>query len=49
MTPLPDPVTALLSATDADTLLRDAEHLAAGLSEAGWTPEVESGRFGADG
>lgn len=49
MTPLPDPVTALLSATDAVTMLRDAEHLAAGLSEAGWTPEVESGRFGADG
>lgn len=46
---LPDAVTALLDAADADVLLRDAESLAAGLVEAGWTPEVESGRFGADG
>jgi len=49
VTPLPDAVTALLRAADADTLLRDAEHLAAVLSDAGWTPEVESGRFGTEG
>lgn len=47
--PLPDAVRALLDAADADTLLRDADGLAAGLSGAGWAPEVESGRFGIDG
>ncbi len=46
---LPHAVLALLDAADADTLLRDAEGLAEGLTGAGWTPEVESGRFGADG
>lgn len=46
---LPDAVTALLRAADADSLLHDADALAAGLAEAGWAPEVESGRFGADG
>ncbi|WP_295790530.1 hypothetical protein [uncultured Microbacterium sp.] len=46
---LPHAVLALLDAADADTLLRDAEGLADGLTDAGWTPEVESGRFGADG
>jgi hypothetical protein len=46
--PLPDAVRALLQVADADTLLRDAESLAAALTDAGWTPEVESGRFGTD-
>lgn len=46
---LPPAVLALLDAADADTLLRDAEALAEGLTDAGWAPEVESGRFGADG
>lgn len=46
---LPPAVLALLDAADADTLLRDAEALAEGLTDAGWTPEVESGRFAADG
>jgi hypothetical protein len=46
--PLPDAVRALLESADADALLRDAESLAEGLTDAGWTPEVESGRFGAD-
>ncbi|KTS55774.1 hypothetical protein NS206_14860 [Microbacterium testaceum] len=44
---LPEAVLALLAATDADTLLRDAESLATGLADAGWTPDVESGRFAA--
>ncbi|MDF2990355.1 MAG: hypothetical protein K0S37_869 [Microbacterium sp.] len=46
--PVPEAVGALLDAADADTLLSDAESLAEGLAGAGWTPEVESGRFGAD-
>lgn len=46
---LPEAVHALLDAADANGLLRDGESLAAGLVEAGWTPEVESGRFGSDG
>ncbi len=46
---LPPAVLALLDAADADTLLRDAEALAEGLTDAGWAPEVESGRFVADG
>jgi hypothetical protein len=46
---LPPAVLALLDAADADTLLRDAEALAEGLTDAGWAPEVESGRFAADG
>lgn len=46
---LPAPVIALLDTADADTLLRDADALAEGLVDAGWTPEVESGRFSADG
>lgn len=45
---VPDAVRALLEAADADTLLRDAEGLVEGLTDAGWTPEVESGRFGID-
>ncbi|SDO73788.1 hypothetical protein SAMN04487848_1858 [Microbacterium sp. ru370.1] len=49
MPALPDAVTALLDAADADALLRDADALAEGLAEAGWAPEVESGRFSADG
>lgn len=49
MSALPDAVTALLQAADADALLRDAAALAEGLAEAGWAPEVESGRFSADG
>lgn len=46
---IPGAVVALLDAADADTLLRDAESLAEGLVDAGWTPEVESGRFSAGG
>jgi len=46
---LPDAVGALLQAADADTLLRDADALAEALADAGWAPEVESGRFSADG
>lgn len=46
--PLPPGLGALLAAADADTLLRDAESLATGLTDAGWVPDVESGRF-ADG
>jgi hypothetical protein len=42
-------VTSLLRAADADSLLRDAEGLAEVLTASGWTPEVESGRFAADG
>lgn len=49
MNDLPEAVLALLDAADADTLLRDGEALAAGLADAGWTPEVESGRFRIDG
>lgn len=45
---LPEAVLALLAA-DANTLLLDGESLAAGLTDAGWTPEVESGRFSAEG
>lgn len=48
-TALPDAVRALIAAADGESLLRDADTLADGLAEAGWTPEVESGRFGADG
>ncbi|WP_154096702.1 hypothetical protein [Microbacterium testaceum] len=49
MRTLPDAVGALLQAADADTLLRDADALAEALADAGWAPEVESGRFSADG
>ncbi|MCM3501977.1 hypothetical protein M3667_08850 [Microbacterium sp. P26] len=49
MIPLPDAVAALLRAADADTLLRDADALAEALADAGWAPEVESGRFSAKG
>lgn len=49
MPALPDAVNALLHAADADALLRDPDALADGLAEAGWAPEVESGRFSADG
>ncbi|MEV7758178.1 hypothetical protein AB0O16_13575 [Microbacterium sp. NPDC089180] len=49
MRTLPDAVTALLRAADADTLLRDADALADTLADAGWAPDVESGRFSADG
>lgn len=47
--PLPDAVTSLLRAADADSLLRDAEGLAEVLTASDWTPEIESGRFAADG
>ncbi|MDR6099302.1 hypothetical protein [Microbacterium sp. SORGH_AS_0454] len=46
---VPEAVAALLRVADADTLLRDADGLADGLTDAGWTLEVESGRFSADG
>lgn len=46
---LPEAVRALLDAADANGLLRDGESLAARLVDAGWTPEVESGRFAGDG
>ncbi|MFJ4038735.1 hypothetical protein ACIPVB_11690 [Microbacterium sp. NPDC090007] len=46
---LPHAVLALLDAVDAETLLRDAEGLAEGLADAGWTPEVESEHFRVDG
>lgn len=49
MAPLPDAVTTLLRAADANSLLRDAEGLAEVLTGCGWTPDVESGRFAADG
>ncbi len=49
MRTLPDAVGALLQAADADTLLRDADALAEALADAGWAPEVESGRFSAEG
>ncbi len=52
MTPvpaLPDAVVALLRAADTDTLLRDADALAETLADTGWAPEVESGRFSAEG
>jgi hypothetical protein len=45
---VPDAVRALLELADADALLRDAESLASGLTDAGWMPDVESGRFAAD-
>ena len=44
---VPEAVKALLDVADADTLLRDAESLATGLADAGWMPDVESGRFAA--
>ena len=47
--PLPDAVTSLLRAADANALLRDAEGLAEVLTASDWTPEIESGRFAADG
>jgi len=46
---VPEALRALLDAADTDTLLRDAEGLAETITEAGWTPDVESGRFGIDG
>lgn len=49
MASLPDAVTTLLRAADANLLLRDAEGLVEVLTGCGWTPDVESGRFSTDG
>jgi len=46
---LPDEVVSLLGVADADTLLHDADALAEALAQAGWSPEVESGRFSTEG
>lgn len=46
--PFPEALGALLDLADTDSLLRDAESLATSLTDAGWSPDVESGRFAVD-